>query len=132
MTNPPAPKTVRVLLVDEDPDVRPAIAAMLTAAGYDVVDLGSGVAALSLFATAHFDVVIADMLMSDVDGVEIVQAVRKASPRCRIIAISGGSARMPAAVGLRRAEAFGADVVLYKPFARAELLAAVGGLAPPP
>ncbi|MBL8838847.1 MAG: response regulator [Alphaproteobacteria bacterium] len=122
----------RALIVDDDPDVRDTIAAMLMAAGYDVVDPGSAAAALSFIASQPFDVVITDVLMPEVDGVAIVQAVRKVGPRCRVIAISGGSSGMPAAIGLRLTEAFGADAVLYKPFSRAELLAAVNGQAPAP
>lgn len=125
-------ETRRILLVDGDAKARAKVAAILVGAGFDVVDPGSGPEALSVLANQHFDVLVTEVLLPEVDGVEIVQAVRKAQPRCRIVAISGGSARMPAAIGLRRAEAFGADVVLYKPFGRAELLAAVGGAAPAP
>ena len=130
--SPAQSRNPRVLIVDDEPDIREVIGSMLLAAGYDVVEQESGAAALSAVNGGGFDVVITDVLMPDVDGVAIVQAVRRKEPNCRVIAISGGSSRMPAAVGLRLTEAFGADAVLYKPFSRAELLAAVNGQPPAP
>ncbi len=71
--------------------------------------------------TENYDLAITDVVMPETDGVEIVRAIRAGRPNCPIIAISGGSPRMPADFGLRLTEAFGADAVLYKPFSIKEL-----------
>ena len=125
--SPPGRRQAHALVIDDEPDVRDLLAEMLEAAGFEVVAPATSSLALKEIAGRRFDVVVTDVLMPDVDGIEVIRAARKANPGCRVVAISGGSDRLPAPVGLRLTEAFGADAVLYKPFARKELLAAIEG-----
>jgi DNA-binding response OmpR family regulator len=76
----------------------------------------------------NYDIVITDVCMPDVDGVAIARAARREHPACKIIAISGGCAKLSAAIGLQMVSVFGADMVLYKPFSGDELIAAMTSL----
>ncbi|MBL8835149.1 MAG: response regulator [Alphaproteobacteria bacterium] len=115
----------RVLVIDDDEDVREMLALMVGSAGHEVVAPRVGPGLRPVVAAGQYDVVVTDVLMPELDGIEVIKLVRAARPACPIIAISGGSPRMPASVGLKLTEAFGANVVLYKPFERDELIEAI-------
>ena len=119
---------MKVLVVDDDAAMRKMLGKMLTLAGHEAVEVPPGAEALTAVGAADYDVLLTDVIMPEVDGVELVRAARKGNPACSIIAISGGSNRLPASVGLKLTEAFGADAVLYKPFTQADLLKALDGL----
>ena len=115
----------RVLVVDDDDDVRSMLVEMLASAGFEARAAATGLAALDEARAADCDVLVTDLLMPDADGLDVIKAARQASNPPAIVAISGGSPRLPASIGLRLCEAFGADRVLYKPFSKAELVEAV-------
>ena len=83
-----------------------------------------GQEALDRFQREPADLVITDLIMPDVDGLEIIQALRRIDPRVRIMAISGGG-RVEAGEYLSVARKFGASEVLSKPFTAEELKQAV-------
>lgn len=115
----------RILIIDDDDDVRATLALMVRSAGHEVIAPETGPGLRSIVETGQYDVVVTDVLMPDLDGIEIIKLARAAQSHCPIIAISGGSPRMPASVGLKLTEAFGANVVLYKPFEKGELIEAI-------
>ncbi len=116
----------KVLIVDDDEDLRATLALMVRSAGHEAIAPMVGSGLVPVIAAGNYDIVVTDVLMPELDGIEIIKLVRNAKRSCPVIAISGGSPRMPASVGLKLTEAFGANVVLYKPFERAELIAAIG------
>ena len=88
-----------VLLVDDDPDVRAVAAAMLAEAGYDVVEAGSGGAALDLLEDPDLGVelMIADIVMPGMNGVELAHAARRRRPEMPVLFVTGfGGAALPA------------------------------------
>ncbi|MBV8536140.1 MAG: response regulator [Alphaproteobacteria bacterium] len=119
---------VKILIVEDDADLRSTMATVVRTKGYEPVLPRTSAEALSLISSTAYDVVVTDVVMPGVDGPQIIRAVRKAQPACPILAISGGAERMPADVGLKLAEAFGADEILYKPFTGAELTGTISSL----
>lgn len=114
----------RILLVDDDDLSRGAVHKMLERSGYAVFSTGTGQEALAHYRREPSDLVITDLIMPDVDGLEIIQELRRGNPAVRILAISGGG-RVDAEEYLSVARKFGAAEVLSKPFTSQELKQAV-------
>jgi CheY-like chemotaxis protein len=120
-----------VLVVDDELDVREAIERVLTRAGYTVRTTADAADALAELRRCRADVVITDIIMPKINGVEGIECIRKEFPSVRIIAISGGgnfgvTAYQPHAITtsayLAAAERAGAHLVLTKPFESMDLL----------
>jgi CheY-like chemotaxis protein len=123
-----------VLVIDDEPDVRDAVERVLARAGYSVRTAESAADALAELERMPADVVITDIIMPKVNGVQAIESIRKAFPSVRIVAISGGgnfgvAAYQPRAITtaayLASAEKAGAHLVLTKPFESFELIQAV-------
>jgi two-component system KDP operon response regulator KdpE len=114
---------VKVLLVDDDPQLVRALRITLAAHGYDVVSTGDGAGAIAAAASEHPDVIVLDLGMPRLDGVAVIEAVRGWSA-VPIIVVSGrtGSADKVAALDA------GADDYVTKPFQIDELLARLRAL----
>jgi CheY-like chemotaxis protein len=81
----------RVLLVDDDPDVRCSLGDTLRNAGYEVVPVSNGDEAVRLWRELHgADLVILDLFMPEKDGLETIIELRHHSPGVPIIVMSGG------------------------------------------
>jgi DNA-binding response OmpR family regulator len=118
----------RILIIDDDGDLRDTLMQLLLRAGHEAMAPPTGAEAARAIKAAGYDIVITDVIMPDLDGLEVVRMVRGVKPGCPIIAISGGSRRMPAEFGLSLARKIGADLVLGKPFSRERLMAAIDDL----
>ena len=114
-----------VLVIDDVANVRLLLRELLERAGHRVCEAADGRAGLELMAREAFDLAVVDVIMAGVDGVEVIKQARGVNPRAKLLAISGGSAEMPADLSLKMSEMFGADAVLYKPFDNAEFLSVV-------
>ena len=119
---------VRILIVDDVAEIRLQLRLLLSANGYEVVEADGGVQAEALLGKQDFDLVITDVLMPEVDGIELIKVTKQRQPKARTLAISGGSRDIPAKWSLKMTQMFGADRSLYKPFSNDELLGAVGEL----
>jgi CheY-like chemotaxis protein len=109
----------RILVVDDEELVRAAVAAVLRRAGHNVTLAADGEDALDLFRPGHFDLIITDIVMPRMEGIETLRALRCLEPGIRIVAMSesGGNNGFY----LRAAVALGADATLEKPINAAEL-----------
>jgi CheY-like chemotaxis protein len=107
----------RILLVDDNNAVRRITRDIIAGEGYDVADVGSAAEALAL-ARQHepFDVLITDLVMPDVDGLDLAVAMRGINPSVRVLYTSGYA-------DMRWTGSF-----LPKPYARAELVKAIDEL----
>ena len=105
----------RVLIVDDDALVRAAIAACLRHRGYVVHEASDGRKALTLLSHRSVELVICDILMPDVDGIELVMRLADRHPETRILAISGEGQFGPGPF-LTMAGHLGAHRTLAKPF----------------
>jgi DNA-binding response OmpR family regulator len=128
-----------ILVVDDEVEVGEAIRRVLERAGFAVIVTNSADGALLALDRHQPDIVVTDVIMPKVHGLELIKIVRGQYPRVRIIAISGGgsfglAAYKPDAISthayLAAAEEAGADEILTKPFDMNDLLAAVRRLLP--
>ena len=118
----------RVLLVDDQMDIRLAFRYMLEADGYEVVEAANGTEALAQLVQLPIDVILTDLYMPWMDGLSLLRAVRSGKgPAPRIIAMSG-SPNLGKAASLEAARILGADAVLQKPVSRLELKSTIDRL----
>jgi len=114
----------RVLVIDDSPGLRELMCIGLRASGYEVAAAGDGRRALRLQREKPCDVIVTDLFMPEMDGIETIQTVRQEFPATAIIAISGVESKTGADF-LEVASKLGAQTVLRKPFTIPELIAAV-------
>jgi two-component system, OmpR family, KDP operon response regulator KdpE len=110
----------RLLVVDDEPQILRALRINLHARQYDVVTAGTGRGALDAATEAHPDLVILDLGLPDMDGVEVIRSLRKWT-QVPIVILSG---RMNSAAKVDALDA-GADDYVTKPFSVEELLARI-------
>jgi two-component system KDP operon response regulator KdpE len=108
----------RVLVVDDEPQIRRALRLVLRANGYAVTEVGAGEAALDALASAPYDLMILDLVLPDVDGVELCRRVREWSEMPVLILSAHGEEDIKV-----RALDEGADDFVTKPFSAPELMA---------
>jgi two-component system, OmpR family, KDP operon response regulator KdpE len=108
----------RVLVVDDEPQIRRALRLVLRANGYDVTEVGAGEAALDALASKAYDLMILDLVLPDVDGVEVCRRVREWSEMPVLILSAHGEEEIKV-----RALDEGADDFVTKPFSAPELMA---------
>jgi DNA-binding response OmpR family regulator len=113
-----------ILLIDDEAQVRGIFQVALEEAGYRVLTAENGKHALHLLEHQELDMILVDIFMPDMDGLELISLLRKTRPASKIIAVSGGSGKWNY---LKTAKCFGADDTLKKPFSLQELLDAVAG-----
>lgn len=114
----------RVLVVDDDKAVRESLRRSLEFNGYDVVMAADGAEALAGIASAAPDIVVMDVMMPRLDGIEATKALRKAGNDLPILVLTARDAVGDRVDGLDA----GADDYLTKPFALQELLARLRAL----
>jgi DNA-binding response OmpR family regulator len=114
----------RVLVIDDDPDVRGSLSKILTRAGYEVVVAAEGAAGIELQHNDPADVIITDIFMPGLDGLQTIRQLKKEGSAVRIIAVSGGD-RTGTMDMKEHARLMGAFKVLAKPFEMGDVLAAV-------
>jgi CheY-like chemotaxis protein len=114
--------TPTVLVVDDEEVVRDLVSRMLRRAGYHVLCAVHGGDGLRRLRAEEVDVIITDMLMPEMNGIELIEAVRQERPDVKVIAVSGVGSRVR---HLHMAMQRGADAMLLKPVARADLVQTV-------
>jgi CheY-like chemotaxis protein len=117
----------QILLVDDDPDTREAGLRILDKAGYDVVTAAHGKEALNLLVRQPVDLVITDVVMPEMDGLELIKELQQRMPAIPILAMSGELGDR----FLKIATALGARATLPKPFSVGDLREAVDALLKP-
>ena len=114
----------RVLIIDDDQDVRTTLRDVMEEAGYEVFEADDGDKGQRLFASDPVDLVVTDILMPEKEGLETILDLRRVDPNVKIIAISGGGYRGNMHF-LEASRDFGANCVLSKPILPNELLEAM-------
>ncbi|HWH06291.1 MAG TPA: response regulator [Gaiellaceae bacterium] len=112
----------RILVVDDEQLVRDLTVQVLQRAGYTVVPVATAQGALELLKSERFDLVVTDVVMPGLSGVELLNEIRDRRPDLPVLLITGGSPdpdRTTSALDL------GAAGIVYKPFSHADLTAAV-------
>jgi len=114
----------KILLVEDEDLFAAMIQKSLAPFGYEVVRARHGKEALKLYEPQTMGLVLTDLIMPDMEGVELIVALRKAHPAVKVIAMSGGGRNQPATY-LAIAQQVGAVKTLAKPFPLEELLRTV-------
>jgi CheY-like chemotaxis protein len=116
----------RILIVEDTKLMQDTLVDVLSATGHDITTADDGLKAVEMVAAgAVFEIIITDIIMPEMDGIQTILELQTMLPLAKIVAISGGSARMEKAQGLETAKRLGAVAVLEKPFEVDALLAAV-------
>jgi DNA-binding response OmpR family regulator len=111
----------RVLVVEDDAAIRRGLVDALRFQGYEVLEAGDGHAGLAQGLTAGCDLLLLDLVLPGVDGLQILRQVRLAQPTCPVIVLTARGEEDDRVRGLR----LGADDYVVKPFGLRELLARV-------
>lgn len=114
-----------ILIIDDDDQINSMLQEMLKSEHYRVLAASNGSAGVDLLRNERVDLLITDMLMPNMDGVEVIQEVRRKWPLLKIIAMSGGGIGATPDFYLTVARKLGAVSTLVKPFSREQLLEAV-------
>ena len=109
---------MRILLIDDDVNLGKVIAHQLGKSGYDVETAINGRDGLKLFAKSEYDVLISDIQMPDISGIDVLEAVRKTDRRVVIILITAYGSVNSAIDACK----LGANDYITKPFGREQLL----------
>jgi CheY-like chemotaxis protein len=115
----------RVLVVDDTDDLRKVVRRVLEAAGYEVDEARDGRAALECFRAQAADVVITDVFMDGMDGIQLTRALAREFGNVPVVAMSGGGVVQEAPATLEVISRLGARATLAKPFTADQLLAAI-------
>ena len=115
---------MRILIVEDEPTLREGLADLLTAAGHSVEACENGSDAVEVGLREVFDIVLLDLMLPDLDGVEVCRRLRRARPTLAILMLTARGSEDDKVAGLEA----GADDYLTKPFAVRELLARVDAL----
>lgn len=114
----------RILIIDDEPQIRTLLRRGLELEGHEVVEAGDGAVGLRIYREQCCDLVITDILMPDQEGIGCIMELLRLDPRVRIIAISGASGAFPMDV-LGVARTLGAHRTFSKPFDIIQVVAAV-------
>lgn len=109
---------MRILLAEDEENIREAVALNLELDGYEVVSAQNGKEALRFFHEQHFDLIILDVMLPEIDGFQVCEQIRLSNLTIPIIFLTAKDTATDRVSGLRR----GADDYLTKPFVLEELL----------
>ncbi len=116
----------KVLIVDDDAEIREMLEIHLRKEGYDAVLCGDGARAVTLFRERKPDLVLLDLMLPGIDGIEVCRQIRQTSG-VPIIMLTARTETADVVTGLES----GADDYVVKPFKTAELLARIRRRLPP-
>jgi DNA-binding response OmpR family regulator len=123
-----------ILIIEDEADIRRALMKVLDREGFSVEAASFGEHGVELARNGSFDLIITDIIMPGIDGVETIRQIRATAPGIKVIAISGGGNGGPmnyepdaikTDAYLAAADKLGADRLFTKPFEREEILSAV-------
>jgi two-component system cell cycle response regulator CpdR len=102
---------ISILLAEDDEAMRTYLARALENAGYQVIAVDRGTEALPYLQSRHFDLLLSDIVMPEMDGIELAQRCSEMSPETKVMFITGF-----AAVALRASKEAPQAKLLSKPF----------------
>jgi DNA-binding response OmpR family regulator len=111
----------RILVIDDQSDVRAMISIVLRVNHFEIVEAASGAAALKAFEDSRFDLAIVDIFLQGTNGFDVIRMMRERIPNLPIVAISG----MTALDFVSASPEFSDVICLQKPFRPNELVRAI-------
>ena len=119
----------RILIIDDEEDFRKLLRAILEQAGFEVLEAPDAPSGFALFQENLVDLLVVDLVMPKVSGVDFIHRLRFRFPDAKIIALSGGGPMGDFDL-LAAARVLGAHRAFLKPFKQTELIAAIKELVP--
>ena len=119
---------MNILVIDDDPHILKFITAILTDRNHNVTTKPTPEEAFTDFTEAGYELVITDIFMDGMGGIDGITKIREIDENVPIIAISAGYKKMPPDKALRAAHKIGANIVLAKPFTEDELATVISAL----
>ena len=114
-----------ILIIDDEADIHFILKEFFTHEGHQVDTAGNGKTGLRMVELNHYDLVITDVIMPEMDGLEVITAIKRKFPDIQIIAMTGGTAKIDKDLLLSTANLMRADRVIAKPLDLKTLKAAV-------
>jgi len=114
-------KETHILVMEDDATISAALDMILTEAGYDVDVAETGEAALELFEQKRFDLIIADLKLPGINGMEVIKQIKEKTPEMEVIVITGVGTQPIA----EEAMTLGAHDFLPKPFTDDQIKTAI-------
>jgi CheY-like chemotaxis protein len=114
----------RILIIDDEPQIRSMLRLMLERDGYEVFEAPDGIEGIRFYRQNPVDLIITDLIMPNKDGIGMIIELKKEFPEAKIIAMSGGGLNKPEGY-LKGAQKLGATCTLTKPIDREEMLRTV-------
>ncbi|MDY6077630.1 response regulator transcription factor [Mobiluncus sp.] len=124
MVMEPAVSEARLLVVDDEPNIRDLLASSLRFAGYDVLSAGDGTEALRLATTEKPDLVILDVMLPDMDGFTVTRKLRASGIDMPILFLTAKDDMRDKVEGLQA----GGDDYVTKPFGLEEVVARINAI----
>lgn len=116
---------MKILLVEDEPLLRDGLVDLLRGAGHEVDAVGDGESAVREGTAQPFDMVVLDVMLPRLDGIEVCRRLRTARPALPVLMLTAKGSESDKVAGLRA----GADDYVTKPFGARELLARVDALS---
>ena len=123
----PAGRGEVILVVDDEPNICDASRRALNKQGYEIIVAANGTEAMGLF-TQHRDkikLILTDIMMPHMDGIEMIRQIRKLDPHIKVIAASGMVSASDSHQRLEELAALDVKIFLDKPFSIDQLLEAI-------
>jgi DNA-binding response OmpR family regulator len=114
----------KVLIVDDESDIRTLLRAVLTVSGYVVEDARDGLEAVERLAEREFDLVISDIYMPNMDGMQLLKHMRENELKMPVVIVTASTAEKDILEGYN----WGANYYITKPFDNEQLLDIVNSL----
>jgi len=115
---------IKILVIDDEEQIRALLSSLFEMEGYEVIAATDGKDGMTLFDAHSPDLVITDIVMPDMEGMEVIRTLKKKSPSVPVIAISGGGINASHEY-LYIASKIGAAKIFEKPVRKKVLLEAV-------
>ena len=116
----PRPRSPRVLVVDDEPEARETLTAILAITDFQVEAVADGHAAVAKFRTETYDLVLTDLRMPGLDGIEVAREAKRLLPKTKVVIVTG----FPSQSSAIDAVNIGVDGYLTKPFRAIDVLTA--------
>jgi two-component system OmpR family response regulator len=113
-----------ILIVEDDPDIAKLIIMHVTEAGYVAIHVNNGEKGLEKFEQSSPDLVVLDIMLPGINGLEVCKRIRKKNERVPVLMLTAKSTELDRVLGLE----LGADDYLTKPFSVVELMARIKAL----
>ena len=112
---------INILIVEDEKEIREGVSEYLSEVGYNVISAEDGMQAIELFKNSKIDLVILDIMLPKINGLDVLKQIRNQHIKCPVILLTAKDEISDKVTGLD----YGADDYITKPFAIDELLARI-------